>query len=142
MIELTCPTCSNKMIVKDEHAGKSGKCKRCDSLVKIPSTDDSFAPIEDDYNDMVSTAIKARPKPAAQPQVVYLKAEKGAGTTGNVLAAIMSFVFPGLGQLVQGRAVIGIVMLILAALLWVFLFMGWIIHIWSIVDAAIWKPAE
>jgi hypothetical protein len=27
----------------------------------------------------------------------------------------------------------------LAAILWFFL-LGWIIHLWSIVDAAMWKP--
>ncbi len=28
---------------------------------------------------------------------------------------------------------------VLAGLLW-FIFLGWIIHIWSIVDAAMWSP--
>lgn len=62
----------------------------------------------------------------------------GQGSTGNVIAAVCSFFIPGLGQLVQGRLVTAIIHFVLAAALW-FVFMGWIVHIWSIIDAAIWK---
>ena len=31
------------------------------------------------------------------------------------------------------------IMFVLAAALWVIL-LGWIIHLWSILDAALWKP--
>lgn len=63
----------------------------------------------------------------------------GQGSTGNVIAAVCSFFIPGLGQLVQGRLIKAIVMFLLAAILWVFL-LGWIIHLWSILDAALFKP--
>ena len=63
----------------------------------------------------------------------------GQGSAGNVIAALASFFIPGLGQLLQGRLVMAILHFILAAILWVFL-LGWIIHLWSILDAAIWKP--
>ena len=46
---------------------------------------------------------------------------------------------PSLGQLVQGRWVKAVVMFVLATVLWFFL-MGWIVHLWSIIDAAVWKP--
>jgi TM2 domain-containing membrane protein YozV len=66
----------------------------------------------------------------------------GQGSTGNVIAAVCSFFIPGLGQLVQGRVLMALVQFCLAALLWWFL-LGWIIHLWSIIDAAIWKgPRE
>lgn len=64
----------------------------------------------------------------------------GQGTTGNVIAALASFLIPGLGQLIQGRLLMAILHFVLAAVLWIFL-LGWIIHIWSIVDAALFKPA-
>ena len=64
---------------------------------------------------------------------------EGQGSGGNVLAAICSFFIPGLGQLVQGRLLMAIVMFVLAAVLWWFL-LGWIIHLWSIIDAALFKP--
>ena len=59
----------------------------------------------------------------------------GAGSGGNVLAALCSFFIPGLGQLLQGRLLIAIVQFVLAAVLWIFL-LGWIVHLWSIIDAA------
>lgn len=62
----------------------------------------------------------------------------GQGSTGNVIAAICSFFIPGLGQLVQGRLLKALVQFVLAAVLWV-IWMGWIIHLWSIIDAAMWK---
>lgn len=61
------------------------------------------------------------------------------GTTGNVLAAICSFFIPGLGQLVQGRLLIAGVHFVLAFLLW-FVWLGWIVHLWSIYSAAVYKP--
>lgn len=64
---------------------------------------------------------------------------EGQGSAGNVLAAICSFFIPGLGQLVQGRLLLAIVMFVLAAVLWIVL-MGWLIHLWSILDAALYKP--
>jgi TM2 domain-containing membrane protein YozV len=63
----------------------------------------------------------------------------GQGSTGNVIAAVCSFFIPGLGQLVQGRLLMAFIMFVLAAALWV-IWMGWVIHLWSIVDAALFKP--
>jgi TM2 domain-containing membrane protein YozV len=63
----------------------------------------------------------------------------GQGSTGNVIAALCSFFIPGLGQLIQGRLFMAIIQFVLAALLWVVL-LGWLIHLWSILDAALWKP--
>ena len=63
----------------------------------------------------------------------------GQGSTGNVIAAVCSFFIPGLGQLVQGRILAALVHFVLAALLWT-IFLGWIVHLWSIIDAARWKP--
>jgi TM2 domain-containing membrane protein YozV len=63
------------------------------------------------------------------------------GSTGNVLAAIASFFIPGLGQLVQGRALRGLVMLIVTGILWLITagLGGWIGHIIACYDAAVWK---
>jgi TM2 domain-containing membrane protein YozV len=63
----------------------------------------------------------------------------GQGSAGNVIAALASFFIPGLGQLLQGRPVKAAVMFVLAAALW-WILLGWIIHLWSIIDAALWKP--
>ena len=63
----------------------------------------------------------------------------GQGSGGNVIAALCSFFIPGLGQLLQGRLLMAIVMFVMAGALWIVL-LGWIIHLWSILDAAKFKP--
>ena len=60
----------------------------------------------------------------------------GQGSAANVMAAICSFFIPGLGQLVQGRVFKAAFMFVFALLLWV-IWLGWIIHLWSIIDAAL-----
>lgn len=64
--------------------------------------------------------------------------QPGQGSAGNVIAALASFFIPGLGQLVQGRLLIALVMFVMAALMWLVL-LGWIVHLWSILDAAVYK---
>ena len=63
----------------------------------------------------------------------------GQGSTGNVIASLASFFVPGLGQLIQGRLIMAIIQFVLAAALWI-VFLGWAIHLWSVLDAAFWKP--
>ena len=65
----------------------------------------------------------------------------GQGSTGNVIAAVCSLFVPGLGQLVQGRLGRAILQFLLAAALWIIL-LGWLIHLWSVIDAATWKGAS
>lgn len=65
----------------------------------------------------------------------------GQGSSGNVIAALASFFIPGLGQLIQGRPIKGAVMFVLAGALWL-IWMGWLIHLWSILDAAWYKPGS
>ena len=67
------------------------------------------------------------------------------GSAGNVIAAIASFFFPGLGQLVQGRIIAAILFFCLTAVcyfFWVLIIpaiIGGILHLWSIIDAATFK---
>ncbi len=63
----------------------------------------------------------------------------GQGSTGNVIAALASFFIPGLGQLIQGRLIAAAIQFVLAGMLWL-IWMGWIVHLYSILDAATWKP--
>jgi len=65
----------------------------------------------------------------------------GSGSCGNVIAALASFFIPGLGQLLQGRWLLAGVMFVLTALLWLIL-LGWIIHLWSIIDAAVYERPD
>ncbi len=63
----------------------------------------------------------------------------GQGSAGNVISALASLFIPGLGQLLQGRFLAAIVHFVLAAVLWIFL-LGWIVHLYSILNAAMFKP--
>ncbi len=62
------------------------------------------------------------------------------GTAGNVIAALASFFVPGLGQLIQGRPGKALLHLILAGAFWLISFgtLGWIMHLWSAIEAARW----
>jgi len=62
----------------------------------------------------------------------------GQGSAGNVIAALASFFIPGLGQLLQGRLLKAAFQFVMATVLWI-IWMGWIIHLWSILDAATFK---
>jgi TM2 domain-containing membrane protein YozV len=63
------------------------------------------------------------------------------GSCGNVIAALASFFIPGLGQLLQGRWVVAGIMFLMTAVLWLIL-LGWIIHLWSIIDAALYQRPD
>jgi TM2 domain-containing membrane protein YozV len=63
------------------------------------------------------------------------------GSAGNVIAALCSFFIPGLGQLLQGRWILAAFMFVMSVILWVIL-LGWLIHLWSIIDAALYSPPQ
>jgi len=65
----------------------------------------------------------------------------GRGSAGNVIAALCSLVFPGLGQLVQGRFLAALLFFAGAGVVWFVSFgtLGWVIHLWACIDAAVWK---
>lgn len=63
----------------------------------------------------------------------------GQATTGNVIAALCSFIIPGLGQLLQGRPWKAVIHFVIDCILWIF-WLGWIMHLWSAFDAAVFGP--
>ncbi len=66
----------------------------------------------------------------------------GQGSTSNVIAALASFIIPGLGQLIQGRVLAALIHFVLSGVIWVLTlgYGGWIMHIVSAIGAARWKP--
>ena len=76
---------------------------------------------------------------SARSQKEHFMSTVGPGSGGNVIAALCSFFIPGLGQLLQGRVMMALIQFCLAGVLWIF-FLGWLIHIWSIIDAARFVP--
>jgi TM2 domain-containing membrane protein YozV len=73
---------------------------------------------------------------------------QGPGSGGNVLAALCSLFVPGLGQLLQGRILAALLFFIAMVLFWsLFVFLwfaifwiGPVVHLWSAVDAARFRP--
>lgn len=68
-------------------------------------------------------------------------AEFGRGSPGNVLAALASFIIPGLGQLAQGRLLAALLWFLFAGFLWLITLglLGWLAHVLSAADAALWR---
>ncbi len=66
----------------------------------------------------------------------------GKGSTGNVIAAIASFIIPGLGQLAQGRPVSALFFFVLTGLIWLVSFgtLGWVGHVVAALHAAVYRP--
>jgi TM2 domain-containing membrane protein YozV len=70
------------------------------------------------------------------------------GSAGNVIAAICSVFFPGLGQLVQGRILPALIFAIVCiggyALWWIVVpaIIAAIFHLWSVIDAATYKNPD
>lgn len=64
---------------------------------------------------------------------------KGQGSGGNVIAALCSFFIPGLGQLLQGRFISALFFFVGTSILW-FFWLGWIMHIWAVINAARFEP--
>jgi TM2 domain-containing membrane protein YozV len=66
---------------------------------------------------------------------------EGKGSTGNVIAATVSFFIPGLGQLVQGRWFAAPFYFLLAGALHVFTLglLGWLGHVIAAIDAAVYR---
>lgn len=71
---------------------------------------------------------------------------EGRGSAGNVIAALASFFIPGLGQLIQGRLIAAAIFFVVVSVSWA---LWWLLvpmaiaaltHLWSMVDAAVWKP--
>ena len=63
----------------------------------------------------------------------------GPGSGGNVIAALCSFLWSGLGQLLQGRLLAAAIQCAIAIPLW-FFWMGWVMHLYSAYDAATYMP--
>jgi TM2 domain-containing membrane protein YozV len=66
------------------------------------------------------------------------------GSAGNVLAALASLFIPGLGQLLQGRPFKALFHVVLSGVLWLVTFglLGWVMHVWSALEAARWDPMD
>lgn len=54
-IDFACPSCKKKYRVKDELAGKSAKCSKCDGRFKVPSPAAELSPLDDLTSDQLTS---------------------------------------------------------------------------------------
>jgi hypothetical protein len=89
---------------------------------------------------VLETAFCGVDKTAGQAFIEVMTA--GQGSAGNVISALASLFIPGLGQLLQGRFLAAVLFFVGAAVLWFISIgtLGWIMHLWSCLNAALWKP--
>ena len=89
---------------------------------------------------VLETAFCGVDKTAGQAFIELMTA--GQGSAGNVISALASLFIPGLGQLLQGRFLAAVLFFVGAAVLWFISIgtLGWIMHLWSCLNAALWKP--
>lgn len=66
---------------------------------------------------------------------IYIDNRDGSGRTGGCLPAVLSFVVPGLGQLLLGRVGRAVGHFLVALALWA-IALGWIVHFYSAWDAS------
>jgi hypothetical protein len=66
-IEFTCPTCGKLLKLRDEAAGKTGKCPQCKAVITVPS---AGANEDDMFEILPPNAPPARKPPVAPPKPV------------------------------------------------------------------------
>src|SRR5688572_19816201 len=67
-IEFECPVCNATIRVKDEAAGKKGRCPQCKSLLLVPEMDDESA-------EPPSSPLPVPPQPVAPPPTAPVSRE-------------------------------------------------------------------
>ena len=63
------------------------------------------------------------------------------GHTGNIVASLASILIPGIGQVAQGRPLIGLMFFLCAVVAWA-IGIGWLFHIGASIEAAIWNGEQ
>lgn len=82
MITFACPSCQKHYQVKDEMAGKQGKCKQCGQMMKIPAV---AAPASSGTPPLPSgVPSPAAPSPAAQSPATQSANETLRGSTDHL----------------------------------------------------------
>jgi hypothetical protein len=78
MIDLICPECGKNLKVKDEYAGKNGKCPRCSALLKVPdAVDDIYLEDSNTKSQLIQPSPQTtepgqeETEPESQEQITY-----------------------------------------------------------------------
>ncbi|MDX1946499.1 MAG: M48 family metallopeptidase [Pirellulaceae bacterium] len=86
-ITVTCPACQNTLKVKDEYAGKKGKCPKCQALMPIPALVGAAAPAAVAAKPVNREASRPAPKPATSVNSAPAPAAAPVNPTATTPAA-------------------------------------------------------
>lgn len=149
-MDVTCKNCGAGLEVDDAQSGQLETCPACDQVFEVPLIRHAKAKEE---------TVPQPPEMEPAPLKLTMSSGTGIrgglpgpatrqGTAGNVIAAFASFIFPGLGQLCQGRVMMAVIfflasilMILPSVLIGIPLFLLGlpVVCIVAIVDAATWK---
>ena len=126
---MRCPGC------KSDVAGEPEFCPQCGFWLKGPGSKQSEAGTGEPPSGVappggVDEFRSHMPPPGAPAGVPPRESVKNP-----VVAAILSFLIPGVGQIYNGQAAKGVVTLVACLLLWL-ICVGWVIAIVAAIDAA------
>lgn len=132
-------------LVKWSHSTKyTDPTEFMDGIAESPPLIDDRVQEQKSHLLMRCAACEREVSKAAQNCPTYghpIAAASHQGHGGNVIAAIASLLFPRLGQLAQGRLLLGLGLFMVCCFAWIVL-LGWIVHFGAAVEAAVWRPSE
>lgn len=102
-IEFVCPTCGKTLKLRDEAAGKRGRCPQCQAVITVP--DQSLA--EDDLIEIVpADAPPAKKPPALPPKPVKPPVSTAMTPAAPEAVSAATKPCPGCGKALPEKAVI------------------------------------
>jgi len=79
MIQFNCPKCGRVLAVRDELAGRAGRCS-CGAKIDVPDLESTSSGAADQFTPLQPANI---PQPAATPLIFDVRIEKYADITGT-----------------------------------------------------------
>jgi hypothetical protein len=96
-IAVSCSQCGSQLRVKDELAGRRGKCPKCQGVIQIPSRsvsppeDDELRLVDDDPPDPTNTLPRRQAAPSASSANIQSASLQSAPSRAQVTPAISAF---------------------------------------------------
>ena len=132
-IIVTCIHCRKRFRVGDEHAGRSAYCPNCGTALEIPIVERDETPTARPIPQPIASATPPAPSPQVHITV-------GRAWSPGV-AALLSFLLPGLGQLYKGQPFNGLAWFVITLIGYICLVVpGIILHLCCIVGASMGDP--
>ncbi len=91
-VAVTCPHCNRSFQVKDEYAGKQGKCPSCQKVLQVPRASPAGKPPKTEPGRQPQAAPTPAPTPAPQKEAPSAEPDQGLGQ--EVLGAFRGDITP------------------------------------------------